>query len=137
MFELSRTADYGVRAVLHVAVHSGDGLCLAADIAEAEDIPPDYVPKVLRGLVRAGLLRSHRGKTGGFSLARRPEDISLLDVIQALEGYPVLNRCLLRPGECPRDKRCPVHRVWLKARDTFLDYLRGATIASLLAETVK
>ena len=134
MFELSRTADYGVRAVLHVAVHSDNGLCLATDIAEAEGIPPDYMPKVLRRLVRGGLLRSHRGKTGGFSLARRPQDISLLDIVQAMEGYPLLNRCLLRPGECPRDKRCPVHPVWRKASDVLLEHLHGASVASLLAE---
>lgn len=130
--EISRTTDYAVRAVLHLAASAGQERVTAEQIARDQGIPRTYVPKVLQALSRAGIVVGSAGRGGGVRLCRTPEDLSVLDIVQAMEGPVTLNRCLVRPGECPRDKACTVHRVWERAQSDLLETLRHTTIASLL-----
>lgn len=128
--EISRTTDYAVRAVLHLA--AAPGRVTAGQIAREQGIPRTYVPKVLQALARAGIVAGSPGRGGGVKLCRAPESLSVLDVVQAMEGPVTLNRCLLRPGECPRDTACSVHRMWARAQEGLLKTLGETTVASLL-----
>lgn len=135
--EISHTTDYAVRAVLHLAIHGPEGRVRAADIAAEQAIPPDYLPKVLRTLARAGIVAGSPGRSGGVRLLRSPERLTILQIVEAMEGPVILNRCLSRRGECPRDSFCPVHPIWRAAQTNLIRTLRDATVASLLPKTPK
>lgn len=130
--EINRTTDYAVRVVLHLAAAEAGSRVRASDIAAAQGIPLDYVPKVLQALARSGILATTSGRTGGVRLIKSPQRITLLDIVEAMEGPIALNRCMVRKGECPRDQRCPVHPLWAKAQAGLVKTLREATIAGLL-----
>lgn len=130
--KISRTTDYAVRAVLHLAASAPSARVTAGQIARDQAIPPTYVPKVLQALARAGIVAGTAGRGGGVRLCRTPESLTVLEIVQAMEGPVTLNRCLVRPGECPRDTSCRVHHMWAEAQADLLKTLSGTTIASLL-----
>ena len=88
---LNRSVGYGLMAVAYVALHSKDGLVMASKVAKAYNIPLEYLLKIMQQLVRANVLRSKRGPRGGFSLSRPPKKITLLQVIEAVDGPMVSN----------------------------------------------
>jgi Rrf2 family protein len=104
--QLNRQTDYAMRAVLYLATAP---LASIREIAEAQKVPQEYLAKILQRLARAGIVATHRGVGGGITLARAPEKITMLDVIEAVEGPVALNRCFVRPGECPRESYCSMH----------------------------
>ena len=128
---INMTTDYAVRVVLNLAARESAGLVTSADIAREESIPPTYIPKILQALSRAGILVTYPGRTGGARLLRAAKDISVFDVVQAMERNVALNRCLLREGECPRDRICAAHGVWQEAQDQLHRTLKQANIAEL------
>ncbi len=111
--EISRQADYAVRAVRELVKAGPGALLQTRTIAVSQQIPEKYLPTIIRTLARAGLLRTLRGSRGGVALARRPEAISVLDVVEAIDGPVLLNRCKIRPGECSRGgEPCALHNFW-------------------------
>ena len=88
-------------------------------IAREMQIPKSFLAKILQKLARASLVKSFRGVKGGFQLARLPEEISLLDVLEAIEGEVSMNMCVLDQTLCDRSKTCPVHPVWSEIRKDF------------------
>lgn len=111
--EISRQADYAVRAVRELAKAGPGALIQTQTIAANQQIPAKYLPTIIRTLARAGLLRTLRGSQGGVSLARQPHAISLLEVVEAIDGPVLLNRCKIRPGECrPKSSPCLLHHFW-------------------------
>ena len=128
---LGRKGDYSVRAVLDLARHSDHGLRKAREIADAMDIPSRYLTQILANLVRRGLLTAVAGPTGGYSLARTPDTITLLDVAEAAEGPIALDECVLLGGPCEWDKVCPVHTAWVRGQNALKDQLSATTFADL------
>lgn len=104
--QLTRQADYAMRAVIYLAVNPQARI---QEIARAQYVPKEYLAKIVQKLAQAGIVNTHRGVGGGISLSRAPEEITLLDVIEAIEGKVALNSCIVRPGECPRETYCAVH----------------------------
>ncbi len=102
-----------------------------ARIQERQDVPTAYLAKIVQALARAGLVRILPGARGGVSLASPPAQITLRQVIEAVEGPIHLNRCVTRPGACPRDRFCAVHLVWLRLQALVTRELDTVTIASL------
>lgn len=131
MFRLSKAAEYAIRGVLHLSLKAEGETCGTDEIAKAQDVPPAYLAKLFQTLVRKGFVKSFRGADGGFMLMKRPKDICILDIIEAMEGHIYLNDCLIREGYCPRDEICPVHNVWHEAQRRFIDYLKGCTFEDL------
>jgi Rrf2 family protein len=127
--QITWTADYALRAVVHLAEHAGEGLVPAAVIARRESIPREYVAKVLRALSRAGIVSSLRGRGGGARLLREPRRLSVLEVVEAVDGPVALNRCLIRPGTCPRDDDCKVHRFWARTQRQLVAAMSRAKIS--------
>lgn len=128
---LGSKGDYSVRAVLDLArAHKGSRR-KAREISDKMDIPPKYLPQVLGDLIRAGLVESVAGPGGGYTLARPPGEISLLDVVEAAEG-PVRNtKCLMRGGPCHWDDACSVHAAWAEAQEKMAAQLARTSFAEL------
>lgn len=112
MLRISRRADYAVRVMIAAAQAPAGAYLPAPRIGEQMLIPQPFLVKVIGDLRRGELIRTAAGRNGGISLARPAESITLRHIIEAIEGPIVLNACLLRPGECPRDAYCPAHQVW-------------------------
>jgi Rrf2 family protein len=101
-------------------------------IAEAMDIPEQFLGKIAQQLARSRIIGIVQGARGGFQLLRSPEDLSLLEVVEATIGEIFLNDCLVNPGICMRSEACAVNKIWEKARDQLRETLGNASFKSLL-----
>ncbi len=131
---ITRATDYAVRALLHMAKQPTGEIVLKKDICQMQDITPAFLTKILQPLIKAGIVGSQRGVGGGFFLLKKPEDISLLDVIKAEEGQLYLNQCLAESGFCDRSVHCPVHAAWGEVRGELMGILSRYTFAQLLEQ---
>lgn len=131
--QLTRQADYAIRALLHLSEQEEKNVVQTKQIASKEGIPEKYLPTIMRTLARAGLVRTVRGNQGGVRLARQPGDINLREVIEAIEEPIVLNRCLRDGSECTREEYCPVHPVWDRIQQSMTEKLESTTFADLAA----
>ncbi len=129
--EISRRTDYGVRVILHLSGLSPDARASTQEIATRQGIPNPFLAKIISQLSLAGLVSTFRGAGGGVALARPSNQISLLDVIEALEGPIHLNRCLSQPEVCPRNGTCPVHGVLARAQSALATLLGITTFEDL------
>ena len=135
MLRLSKKADYALIAMKHLALRSDRGAASAREIAEQYDIPIELMAKVLQRLVRRGLLASHQGTRGGYELARRPTQISVADVIQAIDGPVTVTACSSEENQCEQFAKCNVRDPLWRVRERILSALGECTIAELAAET--
>ena len=125
--------DYGIRALLHLANHDGSRV-KAADIGAAMGIPTGFLQQVLQELQRAHLVSSRPGPSGGYQLARAPADITILEIVETLEGPIETSECALRGGPCHWDQVCALHWVWSSARAALSGSLQEATLARVAAD---
>jgi Rrf2 family protein len=128
--ELTRRADYAVRAMISLARNGG--LHSGSRIAAEMDIPPRFVAQVMGDLVQAGLVRARTGRSGGYRLAHAPSAISILAIVEAVEGDARRRTCVLRSAPCQRDGVCDVHAIFSAAQDALLNQLAGASLAGAL-----
>lgn len=128
--QLTRRGDYAVRAMLSLA-RPGTTQLTAAAVAEATGIPPGYVPQVMGDLVRTGLVANRRGRSGGYRLARPADEVSLLDIVEAVEGDGRRRTCVLRGGPCRRDGPCDVHEAFAAAQEAVFGTLAGVSLADV------
>jgi Rrf2 family protein len=137
MMLISKRADYGVRAMVDVASQpSGDRLIIA-DIAARQGIPPVFLAKIVPQLAKAGLLKTMRGVKGYVKLGQAPEDINLLQIIEAVEGPVTLNRCTFCPDDCDRSSTCTVYPVWVKAQEELNTTLSSVRLSDILVQPVE
>jgi len=134
MLRLSKKADYALMAMKHLALRGDQGSSPAREIAELYDIPIELMAKVLQRLVRRGLLASHQGTHGGYELARRPTQISVADVIQAIDGPVTVTACSSDENQCEQFAKCNVRDPLWKVRERILTALGECTIAELAAD---
>jgi Rrf2 family protein len=134
MLRLSKKADYALIAMKHLTLHSDRGAASAREIAEQYDIPIELMAKVLQRLVRGGLLASHHGTRGGYLLARGATQISVADVIQAIEGPVNVTACSTEDGQCEQYAKCNVRDPLWRVRERILAALGECTIAELAAD---
>lgn len=109
---LSKRGDYAVRAVLYLAGAEGRGQIKGAEIAEAMEIPQKFLPQIMSALARGGIVLSTPGARGGYALARPPREVSLLAVVEAVEGEVKARECVIRGGPCHWDNVCVLHDSW-------------------------
>jgi Rrf2 family transcriptional regulator, cysteine metabolism repressor len=131
---VSMKGDYGVRALVELAQHYGDGPLQSAVIAGRQSIPEPYLDQLLTSLRRAGMIRSVRGPQGGHSLIRDPNELKLSEAIIALEGSLAPIACLDDPEGCPRTSHCCLHDVWQQVYESTFTILDSVTIADLAAK---
>lgn len=129
MLKLSTKGRYAVRIMIYLAARKDDGPARKQDIAEAEGISPDYVEQILIRLRAGGLVLSHRGARGGFTLARDPRKMAVIDVLEATEGPLEIAPCT--DSTCARETRCVVQEVWSEAADVLRTVFTKALISDL------
>jgi Rrf2 family protein len=131
---LTRAGEYAVRCMLYLSCLGPDKVGNRMEIAQAMDIPAQFLGKIAQQLARAGYIEIVQGPKGGFRLVLPPEKITLLGVIEAVIGEIYLNDCLMRPESCHRSPTCTVYRVWEKARSQLRQTLEQTTFAALKSE---
>lgn len=130
--QITRQADYALRAMLFLARLERYQRAPTSYIAEEMEIPPSFLAKIISQLSIAGLIHTSRGARGGVSLARKPEDINLLDVVEAIDGPITLNECVQDPSVCTFGDNCPLHEVWCEAKAELVRKLRESTFDKLI-----
>jgi len=129
--QITRQADYAVRAVLYLARLGSHQRAATSTIAQKQRIPPSFLAKIISQLSIAGLLHTWRGARGGVTLARDPKEITLLEVIEAIDGPIQLNECV-NGGACTFDSDCPLRPVWGEAQADLIERLKGTNFGQLL-----
>lgn len=129
--QITRQADYAVRAVLYLATIEPHGRATTAQIAHEQHIPPTFLAKIISQLSAAGVVRAIRGANGGVALAHPADEITLLEIVEAIDGPITLNSCLNDPTSCPLNGDCPVCNVWREAQDSLTAYLRATNFGML------
>src|SRR5512145_493176 len=133
--QITRQADYAVRAVLHLAQMKNGERAATSTVAKEQRIPPSFLAKIISQLSIAGLLHTSRGARGGVTLAREPKEITLLEVVEAIDGPIQLNECVGESGSCTFDHECPLRSVWCDAQDELVKRLKGTNFATLMAQS--
>jgi Rrf2 family iron-sulfur cluster assembly transcriptional regulator len=131
MMQLSMTGEYAVRTMIHLASVPEGALVQICDVSKEWDIPEGFLRKIVAQLSKDGLVRSQRGAGGGIRISRPPETLTLLEVIEAVEGRVFLNKCLIASGTCHLDQTCAVHQVWCEAQKSLQRILSQKSLAEL------
>ena len=131
MFRISRLTDYGIVVMAHLAERQDDDSHNARELAEETQLPTPVVSKILKSLTRAGLLISQRGSKGGYSLARIPSEIPVVEMIMALEGPVGITECTIHPGACVQESSCQVRDPWQRINGAVHAALETITLADL------
>ena len=127
--QITRQADYALRAVIYLSRLEENEKAATSLVAEDQEIPPSFLAKIISQLSIAGLIHTSRGARGGVSLAKPADEISVLDVIEAIDGPIFLNECTGNSTSCPFLDSCPLRDVWREARTDLVDKLSSATFS--------
>ncbi|MGC4108685.1 MAG: Rrf2 family transcriptional regulator [Thermomicrobiales bacterium] len=134
--KVSTRGEYGVRAMVALAHHYGDGPMSITEIAKESSVPTAYLEQLIAPLRRAGLVESKRGAHGGYTLSRKPEEVRIGDVYRVMEGPVAPMECVsedLTEQTCPLIDGCETRPIWVKVRDSIAEALDSTTLADLIA----
>ncbi|HLK05242.1 MAG TPA: SUF system Fe-S cluster assembly regulator [Candidatus Acidoferrum sp.] len=134
MFKLSKKADYGLIAVKHLAMHREQHACSANEIADEYGISSTLMAKVLQKLARQNLVAAKHGSSGGYQLSKKPDQISALEVITAIDGPVLITSCVTSHGNCDATSKCSVREPLRRVNDSILNVLGTVTIAQMSEE---
>ncbi len=134
--QITRATDYAVRIMIHLASLPEETRLAAPELARGIQAPESFVSKVLQQLVQRGMVTSHRGAGGGFQLAVAPENVSLLDVVEMVEGPLQINLCLAGEASCDFSSWCGAHPIWNEAQTALKKVLASASIARLARDSM-
>ena len=130
--KISTKGRYGLRILLDLALHDSETPRLIRDIAESQQISEKYISRLIIDLRRAGMVRSIRGAKGGFRIARQPEQITLLDVVEVMEGALSIVDCVRSPEKCTRNTNCATREIWNKLNSEIRAAMSRITLADIL-----
>jgi Rrf2 family protein len=131
--QITRQAEYAVRTVYYLAKQEPSVSIPTARIAKEQDIPTPFLAKIVLQLSGVGILHTSRGARGGVRLARPPAEISLLEIVEAVDGPIEINDCVLDESCCQRTPTCPVRHAWSEARAELVKHLSRANFGELVA----
>lgn len=129
--QITRAGEYAVLGVTFLVRKGADRAVMMDELCEAESIPKSFLAKIFQTLSRAGLVRSQRGVRGGFRLTRDPETITVLEILEAIEGKLAFQRCLEDPVECHKHETCTLCDVFTEAQHRVKEVFQNTTIADL------
>jgi Rrf2 family protein len=129
--DLTKRSDYAIRAMLALTMVP-EGLLSSRKIAEEMKIPPRFLPQIMGDLTRAALVEAHPGRAGGYKLAKDPNSVTILTVIEAVEGDPHRQICVMRGTACGANGECGVHDVFYAAEHAILEQLSAATLRGII-----
>lgn len=132
--QITRQADYAVRAVLYLA-RKKDQRIATSMIAEEQHIPPSFLAKIISQLSIAGLLHTSRGARGGVTLARDSKEITMLEVVEAIDGPIQLNECVDNASACSFTTDCPMRPIWCDAQEDLVNRLRNTNFADMMIKS--
>ncbi|MDX9864849.1 MAG: Rrf2 family transcriptional regulator [Anaerolineaceae bacterium] len=129
--QITKQADYALRAIRYLAALEPGKRAATSFIAKEEHIPPSFLAKIVSQLSIAGLIATSRGARGGVSLARAPEEISVLEVVEAIDGPIALNECVLHPEICEFGDDCPIRPIWQESQAELVKRLKNTNFQQL------
>ena len=132
--KLNRESEYGLKALVFLAQQRPGAVFQASTIAEAKELPRGFLAKIFQKLTQHGLLRSHRGKRRGYTLARAPEEIFLREIVEAIEGPGLFDRCIFWSGRCSTTNPCLLHEWFKEVKPRLEEMLTTTTLAEVLAQ---
>jgi Rrf2 family protein len=132
VMQVSRKVDYALRAIIYLSLQKDGRPVPVSEIASHRRIPQKFLEKIIKTLIRNGLVHSHRGAHGGYTLARSPDQVSFRDVIEAVEGPISINVCVTERRDCSVLSSCNMQRVWQEGQRRMLEYFSDTTLADLL-----
>ncbi|MDX1618067.1 MAG: Rrf2 family transcriptional regulator [Balneolaceae bacterium] len=131
----SASCHYGLQAMFHIAMHSVDGKNVElSEIAAEQDIPKHFLSKILQQLVKRKLLISTKGPSGGFKLSRSPQQIAIIDVVEAIDGLDIFNQCGYRSQPCDESDPCPIHADYKKIRERVYQLFLTTSLEGLIGD---
>ncbi len=136
MFHITRKGDYAIRAMICLARQPAGKIALVREVSAEVDVPPALLAKVFQNFSKIGLVQSFRGKGGGFQLGRDAKNISLLEVIEAVDGPVSINRCIVARGICGRESFCSAHPVWRKIQQRIRNDLQRVSLRQLAKQEI-
>ncbi len=131
--QITRQADYALRAMQYLAQLEPAQRAATSQIAEKQRIPPSFLAKIISQLSIAGLIHTSRGARGGVTLAREPKEISLLEVVEAIDGPIMLNECTGDSADCAFGEDCSIRDVWCVAQDELVKRLQSTSFAQFVS----
>ena len=134
MLRINRQTDYAVRVILALSKKAAGKRFLTSEIGREMFIPPALLQRIVAELAGGGFILTQAGRDGGITLAHHPNNITLLQVVEHFESELYLSDCVLKPGECPFDKRCPVHCQWVRLKNLLRDEMGRITFESLVED---
>lgn len=133
----SKKCELAIQAVLFLSIKKNKLIYSAIDISEELKVPKEFVSKMLQILTASGIIGSKKGKNGGFYLARKPNQIKLIEIVYAIDGDKVFKSCVLGFPKCSNESPCPVHDKWGKIKDDALKMLSNETLEQLKEKTIR
>ena len=130
--QITRQADYALRAVVYLSRLGSDQRAATSQIAQEQRIPPSFLAKIVSQLSVAGLLQTSRGARGGVSLAKPPAEITILEVVEAIDGPILLNECVSESSNCTFEDGCPMQYIWSDAQLELVNRLKNTSFASFV-----
>jgi len=124
----SRKCELGIQAVLYLASAEGRDVISSEEIANELKIPKEFISKILQELTSSGIISSKKGKMGGFSLAKNPNKVHLIDIVLAIDGADIFSKCVLGFSQCSSETPCPMHAKWSQLIDETFKMLSEETI---------
>jgi len=132
----SKKCEYGLQAALYLSAHTDRGTIASDEIAKELHIPKEFVSKILQSLTKFGLIASKKGKSGGFFLAKDPSEIKLINIVEAIDGLDIFDKCVLGFPQCDPDHPCPVHHRLGNLRTEAYEMLSEETLDQLTESTL-
>lgn len=129
----SSSTEYAIRGLSELAGRNADGPVMLDELVAGTDLPRDFLAKVFQKLVHGGVLRSAKGRGGGFSLARPAHEITLMNIVEAIDGPQIFDRCVVGLERCNDQMPCPQHDLYKPIRQRLKDYMLTTTLADLAA----
>lgn len=131
LMQIPRRVDYGLRAVIYLSSQDPTRCCSISEISRQQNVPRKFLEKIIQDLMRRGLIRSKRGSSGGYTLARPPEQISFYDVIEAIEGPIAVNACMDVELSCDQLPHCAMVGVWSEIQEKIVEVFTRTTLANV------
>jgi Rrf2 family protein len=132
--QITRQADYALRAMIYLARLEPNQRAATSQIAQEQHIPPSFLAKIISQLSIAGLIHTSRGARGGVSMARTPGEVSILEVVEAIDGPIALNECTAISGSCQFGENCPMRPIWCDTQAELVEKLRNTNFAQVLTD---
>ena len=130
--KITQAGEYGLLALIYLARQPEGRLVMADEISKHEKVPKTFLSKILQNLIKAGFIRSRQGVNGGFALARKPAEITVLEAIEAIEGKIALQRCLEEPVDCEKMDACTLCAVFTEAQNRVTEVFSKMTLLDMM-----